>query len=498
MKNKIMIRLGLYFFVSFVIFSIIIGIVFSILFSRHNIDVHRAELERQVISISDILSETLATDNRHGLGGGRGMGMGMMDFNTYLRLIEEIVVCSIWIVDEDLEQIIFTSGRGHRHMQTQSPINPSQLPYYAEQTIIDALGGKSSTSESFSEFFGTPSITAAAPLSSRSGEVIGAVLLHSYVYNVELVNTQGITILLYSISGAIFMSIFVAAIFSFRFTKPLNKMKKVALQISHGNYSIETGIDQSDEIGELAVALDHMAGKLAKSSEESAQLEKLRRDFVANISHELRTPITVIRGSLEAICDGIVSDEEKVNSYNKQMLFETIHLERLVSDLLDLARLQNPDFTMEMQLVDLKDIVQDIVRSMKEIAERKDIRLKFACVGEAFAFTGDYGRLRQMFIIILDNAIKFSDAGKIVFINLTRNDKTISLIVKDEGLGISSDDLPHIFQRFHKERSEHNKAGTGLGLSIAKQIADRHGVVVKVESQLGKGTEFTFIFESKM
>ena len=495
MKNKIMLRLCLYFFISFIIFAIIIGVAFSILFSRHNINMHKIEIERQAAVIANILSETLETSQRTRMGMGRH-GMTANDFNTHMRLIEDIVVCSVWVIDRNLEQIVITDRR--MRMQTQTPINSNELPNYAEQIIIDAFDGKSSTSESFSEFFGTPAITAAAPMIFQNGEIIGAVLLHSYIYDIKIISADGIEILLYSIIGAIIISVFVAAMLSSRFTKPLNKMKSVALQISNGDYFAKTGITQSDEIGELAIVLDEMADRLSNASEESTRLDKLRRDFVANISHELRTPITVIRGSLEAICDGIVTDAEKVESYNKQMLIETIHLERLVSDLLDLARLQNPDFIIEMSLVSLKDILEDVIRSMKEIAERKNIKINYTYENGDFMYMGDYGRLRQMIIIILDNAIKFSYIGQTVNILLKKGNITIS----DKGCGISPNDLPHIFERFYKQRSEDNKTGSGLGLAIAKQIADRHEVILNAKSKQGEGAEFsieytTFVIKKK-
>lgn len=498
MKNKIMIRLSLYFFVSFIVFSFIIGIVFSVLFSRHNIKAHRAELERQAVSIASVLSEAITTNSNLAMGRGMGMrrNMAAMEFNTYMRLIEEIVVCSVWVIDRDLEQIVFTDRHQHMHMQIPLPLNPGELPSYAEQVIIDAFEGRSSTGESFSEFLGSPSITAAAPIVFQNCEIIGAVLLHSYVSNVEIINTEGITILMYSISGAVLMSVFVAAMLSSRFTNPLNKMKKAALRISGGDYSAQTGISQSDEIGELAATLDDMAGRLAHASGESAKLEKLRHDFVANISHELRTPITVIKGSLEALCDGVVTDTEKTALYHNQMLVETVHLERLVSDLLDLARLQNPDFAIEMQPVNLKDIMDDIVRSMSGLAERKEINLNYTHEQGDFMCMGDYGRLRQMFIIVLDNAIKFSASGQAVDITLAKKVSDSIITVHDKGCGISADDLPYIFERFYKQRSELNKSGSGLGLAIAKQIADRHEVFFDVISKQDAGTACTFTFKN--
>lgn len=482
MKNKIAFRLVSYFAVSFIVFAIIIGVLFSALFSRHNTEIHKAELERRAVSIADTVSEMLNGNMGRGIGMTGGLG-------AYLRFIEDIAMADVWIIDRDLELITF--GRGHmRHRG----ITPRDLPDGAEQTVLDAFDGQASVSGGFSDFLETPTITVATPIITNSGNVIGVVLLHSHVSNINAVTNSGVLILVISIMIAILISVFIAVALSLRFTKPLAKMKKAALLISGGDYSSKTDVKQADEIGELAAVLDNMADRLALSAQESAKLDKLRRDFVANISHELRTPVTVIRGSLEAICDGVVTDAAKITEYNRQMLSESIYLERLVSDLLDLARLQNPDFAIERNDIELKEIVDDVTRSMNRIAEQKDVTLDLISEGKNFTITGDYGRLRQMLVIVLDNAIKFSREKQSIYITIARAETEITLSIRDEGCGISPEDIPHIFERFYKQRSEQNKMGTGLGLAIAKQIADRHNVAVKVASSQDEGTEFLFIF----
>ncbi|HPY37806.1 MAG TPA: ATP-binding protein, partial [Clostridia bacterium] len=289
---------------------------------------------------------------------------------------------------------------------------------------------------------------------------------------------------------AIVISFFIAGALAEDFTKPLGRMKTAALKIGGGDYTVKTGIAQNDEIGELAAVLDNMTEKLDIASKENAKLEKLRRDFVANISHELRTPVTVIRGSLEALFDDIVSEPGMVKEYYRQMLLETVYLERLVSDLLDLARLQNLDFTIEMSKVSLKDLAEDAVRSIKRTAEAKGVKIRLTCIGEEFIIFGDYGRLRQMLLILLDNAVKFSPSNAAVDVELAETPGIITLSIRDQGPGIAAEDLPHIFERFYKQRSESNKTGTGLGLAIAKQIALRHNSVIEAKNSKNTGAEF--------
>lgn len=480
MKNKILFRLILYFVTSFLIFSLVIGIVFSTLFSKHNMDIHKAELETRAVSIADTLSGLFNS--------GMGHGMGMMGYGMYLRFIDDIAMSDVWIVDRNLEQITF----GHGHMS----LSYKDLPAGAEQVIVEALDGKTSFSESFSAFLETPTITAATPIIADDGIVVGAVLLHSQISDVNRTTGNGLLILVFSMIAAVFISVFVACALSSHFTKPLGMMKRAALQISGGDYSAKTGVTQADEIGELAVVIDNMAVRLDAASNERTKLEKLRRDFVANVSHELRTPVTVIRGSLEALCDGVVTEPSKVGEYHRQMLYESVYLERLVSDLLDLSRLQNPDFAIDMMMVDLKEIADDAIRGISRIAEQKNVRLHLTSEGEIFTVTGDYGRLRQMLIIILDNAVKFSPDGETVDLALSKDGGRITITIRDKGCGIPPHDLPHVFERFYMQRSEQNKNGTGLGLAIAKQIADRHGVSVTIMSWPGNGAEFLFTFNN--
>ncbi|MDD4583817.1 MAG: HAMP domain-containing sensor histidine kinase, partial [Eubacteriales bacterium] len=165
-------------------------------------------------------------------------------------------------------------------------------------------------------------------------------------------------------------------------------------------------------------------------------------------------------------------------------------LQRLVDDLLDLARLQNTDFLMDFQELRLCDIVNDVVRSAKQMAILKNIEIQKVQDQQPCIIQGDYGRLRQMFMIILDNAIKFSSENGIVSVSL--KDKTVT--IRDYGMGISKEDLPYIFDRFYKVKPEENKIGTGLGLAIVKQIAQRHNVEVFVESEQAEGTEFRLEF----
>lgn len=442
-------------------------------------DTHKKDLENRAITIAGTLSGFFAENS------GRGMGQG--GYGAYLRFLDDIAMTDVWIVDSNLEQIV--RGRG------QTDITYKDLPENAENVVSDALSGNTSFSEKFSALLDAPSITVATPIVLPNGNVAGAVLLHTELENISDASAAGLWMLTISMVVAVIVSFAIAGILSRRFTKPLERMKQTAIQITNGDFHARTNIIQNDEIGVLASAMDIMAVNLDTASKESEKLDKLRRDFVSNISHELRTPVTVIRSSLEALCDGVVSDPKMVSEYHAQMLLESIHLERLVSDLLDLSKLQNPDFKFEIQALNLKDVVEDAVRGIERIAQDKNIEIETSYDKHSYQFNGDYGRLRQMLTIILSNAVKFSFENTNVRITLSQELNNFTLSVIDNGCGISSENIAYVFDRFFMQRSELNKSGSGLGLSIAKQIADRHGIDMSIESTLGRGTVVCFAFK---
>ncbi|MCL2187188.1 MAG: HAMP domain-containing histidine kinase [Defluviitaleaceae bacterium] len=296
----------------------------------------------------------------------------------------------------------------------------------------------------------------------------------------------GNVLLFLSIGAGMLLFIIKAAALSLRVTKPLDKMKTAARGIKDGDYTAQTGVKQADEIGELAEILDDMARQLGN-----------RRDFMADISHELRTPITVMRGSLEALCDGVVTDPALVADYHKKMHAESLYLERLITDLFDLARLQSTEFAITMEDVNLHEVITDAVRLISPFAEAKGVQLPCPTHNEKInipPIMGDYGRLKQLFVALLDNAVKFTPAGKNVKIYLNEIENRINVSIIDEGNGITETDLPHIFERFYRNTSAENPTGTGLGLPIAKEIANRHGATLQIKSAPNEGTLVEVIF----
>ena len=171
------------------------------------------------------------------------------------------------------------------------------------------------------------------------------------------------------------------------------------------------------------------------------------------------------------------------------MYHESLFLQRLINDLLDLSRLQNTDFPIEKEPLNLCAVIQDAVRGSRRLGLDKDMQITAKLDKELYLLNGDYGRLRQMLMIFLHNSIKFSPEKS--SIQVVRAGNRLELI--DHGCGMKAEDVPHAFDRFYKARNEQNKSGSGLGLAIAKQIALRHNMELRLESEVGKGTTITVL-----
>lgn len=481
MKNKIAVRLILYFACAMLLFSVMIGGIFVWMFDRHSTKLRYNELETRAVRIASTMSEWVSSDifgKGHTPGQGRGYG-------AYLRFIDDIAMSDVWLIDD--EKNLITAS--HRNMS----LSYNELPPDAEQIISQVLEGKTAFSESFSGLLEEKSLTVGAPILASDGQISGAVLLHSPIEGLSEARASQTRIFVISILAALAITAPLAVLLSLRFTKPLNIMKRNALLLSGGNYQAKNLMRQHDEIGELANNMDILADRLNESEKERQELEQMRQTFFTSVSHELRTPITVMRSSLEALCEKVVTDPEQVSEYLKQSLNESIHMQRLVNDLLELARLQNPSFSLEMSEIDLHETIGDAARSMRRIAAEKEISIECKGIEGYIAYHGDYNRLRQMFVIVLDNAIKFSDPRETVFIQGEGGADAFSVSISNVGKEISQEDLPHIFERFYKDNNTNNQQGTGLGLTIAKEIASRHGIQMSVENKENI-TKFIFSF----
>lgn len=222
------------------------------------------------------------------------------------------------------------------------------------------------------------------------------------------------------------------------------------------------------------------------------RLEQTRHDYVANVSHELRTPISALRALLETLIDDMIPDEGTKKRYYSLMMHETMRLSRLINDLLTLSRLQTDAIPAKKDKFLLNEVIENVAEQYFPLAKEKEIEFSFSQLPEDLWITSNQDFVEEILIILLDNAIKYTPPGGSIALCTALNEKSILIAVSDTGIGISAEDLPHIFERFYKCDKAHATQGSGLGLAIAYEIIQKLGEKITVESELGKGSKFAF------
>lgn len=242
-----------------------------------------------------------------------------------------------------------------------------------------------------------------------------------------------------------------------------------------------------------AIEDDHMnpagAVVLFRDITEHEKLEKMRKDYVANVSHELRSPLTSIRGLIEPLMDSIVTDEEDVKRYYNIIHQETMRLSRLVDDIMELSRLQTSQAVIKKSSLDLNDIIEMVYERYRMTDD--DIQLIYKPISLPKVYS-NYDRIEQILVILIDNAYKFTPKGGRIEIITDLREGDVIVRVRDNGQGIGKEDLDFVFDRFYKSDKSRTGKGTGLGLSIAREIMDVMGEEIKVASREGEGSEFSF------
>jgi PAS domain S-box-containing protein len=225
---------------------------------------------------------------------------------------------------------------------------------------------------------------------------------------------------------------------------------------------------------------------------QAERLEQTRRDYVANVSHEMRTPLTAMRGLLEPLTEGMVTSPEDQHRYHEILLRETMRLSRLINDMLELSRIQAGATTYRQERVDLTRIVMDVADNYRTSILDHNLNLKtIGLEGECPDVWGNADRIEQILIILIDNAMKFTPSEGVITLTIGQTPEKAFISISDTGIGIDAEDVEHIFDRFYKEDKAHKEPGTGLGLSIAKEIADQMGYEMTVESERHVGSTFT-------
>lgn len=262
---------------------------------------------------------------------------------------------------------------------------------------------------------------------------------------------------------------------------PLVQISATAKKLATGDFSERIPVKTNDEIGQLSASFNEMANELENS-------EQIKNDFISSVSHELRTPLTAIKGWAETLSGGY--EEETFAKGMKVINGETHRLEQMVEELLDFSRIQSGRFTMQMQTIDVIAELEDALLLYIDRAKKENITLSYNEPQFMCAVVGDKSRLRQVFINVIDNAFKYTEAGNIDVL-AEKNDSSVVISVADTGCGIAPEDLPKVKQKFYK--ANRTKRGSGIGLAVADEIIGMHGGMLEIESTLGEGTTVTIV-----
>jgi signal transduction histidine kinase len=267
-------------------------------------------------------------------------------------------------------------------------------------------------------------------------------------------------------------------------TQPLRDMAAAARRMERGDYTARVRTASLDEVGQLAHAFNSMSAELE-------QLERLRRDLVANVSHELKTPISAIRARIENLLDGI---ERPDGDTLQAMLAQVERLGRLVDQLLDLSRLEAGDLPLRREPLRLDSLVRQVLSEMEVVGATREVHLSGELPDDLPMIVADRERVHQVLFNLLDNAVRFTPPGGEVLVSAERHNGSVDVHVRDTGPGIAPEHLPRVFERFYRVDPARSRddGGTGIGLAIARSVVEAHGGRIWADSEPGSGSVFTF------
>jgi signal transduction histidine kinase len=279
-------------------------------------------------------------------------------------------------------------------------------------------------------------------------------------------------------------------------TERIHLLQGAAERLAKGDLKTRVPVQGRDEVAALAITFNQMAEQLQTADQKQRELENMRRDLIAWVSHDLQTPLTSMRAILEALSDGVVDEPEMVNRYLNTAQRDVRSLSALIDDLFQMAQLDTGRFPLNRAQASLNDLISDTLESFSELAYRESITLEGWVEPNVDPVLMDTQAIGRVLNNLISNALRHTSAGGKIHVSARRTDKGVEATVSDTGQGIRAEDIPHIFESFYRGEKSRNRGtgGAGLGLAIARGIVRAHGGDIRVESEglSGKGTRFIF------
>jgi two-component system sensor histidine kinase BaeS len=278
-------------------------------------------------------------------------------------------------------------------------------------------------------------------------------------------------------------------------TERISLLNHAATDIAAGKLSTRLVVQGRDEVAQLSHTFNQMATQLEAMAQQQAETDKMRRDLIAWVGHDLRTPLASIRAILEALGDGMVEDPDTATRYIQTAQRDIRSLSALIEDLFEMAKLDAGGFTLDKVTLPISDLISDTMESFSELARQRGVTLTGSVAPHTGVVHADVQKLGRVLANLISNALRYTPEGGTVSVTAKAVGTTVQVEVSDTGAGIPANDLPRVFEQFYrgdKARSRAAGGGAGLGLAISKRIVEAHGGTITVDSKVGEGTTFRF------
>lgn len=401
----------------------------------------------------------------------QGKRLDSEEVSTQIRALSHYLRAEIWVVNRH-GTVVMDSLGGSRVQSSINGFDPA------------SIGNRSYTIGDYYGMFSGNVLSVSAPITGNYN-TYGYVLIHLPISEINQ-SQNGILSILYITSAVLFgLSLIILLVFTQTVYLPLRKITVGANEYAAGNLDYRIDVKTHDEMGYLSDTLNYMSDELNK-------MEEYQKNFIANVSHDFRSPLTSIKGYLEAILDGTIP-AEMYEKYLSRVISETERLHKLTESMLTLNSLDARGYLSRTNF-DINRVIKDTAASFEGTCESKNVSFDLTFSDDIQMVFADLGKIQQVMYNLIDNAIKFSHHDSTIYIQASGRYEKIFVSVKDTGIGIPKDSLKKIWERFYKTDLSRgkDKKGTGLGLSIVKEIIQAHGENIDVVSTEGVGTEFIF------
>ena len=398
-----------------------------------------------------------------------------------INAIKEDYAADIWIVSYSSGQVEVLDSNWNTSEEIASDAVTEQL------AIIES--GQEIRVQGLFPDLGDEIVTIGVPWTYSDGQVVGAVLLHISVEQLRVKISDLLIKILPTSAIVLVLGIILSYFLARSQSRPVKAISRAVNKFAQGDLTSRVALTCGGELQALGNSINDMAQALS-------ELEDSRRSFVANVSHELRSPLTSMRGYVQGMLDGTIPSED-TGKYLGVVMDETQRLTTLVNDLLNLSRIESGKFPMEKCAYDINEQVRRILIGFERRIDQKGCDVEVDLPEEACYVDADQNRLNQVISNLIDNAVKFlPETGALLKLKVARSNGKVEVTVSDNGRGISKEDLPHVFDRFYKADKAHTSGmGTGLGLAIVKSILDQHGARISARCEGGE-TSFTFALDA--